>query len=83
VFPPDGSSVARSKNAAGDLRPVVIKLQGGTAPFNWLIDGRPVGASARQRQLAWTPEGHGYSTLTVIDGEGRTDTVRIFLAGME
>ncbi|MFO0991450.1 MAG: penicillin-binding protein 1C [Hyphomicrobiales bacterium] len=83
VFPPDGASVARGKSAAGDLRPVVLKLQGGTAPFNWLVDGRPVGAAARQRQIAWMPEGTGYSRLTVIDSEGRSATVGIYLAGME
>jgi penicillin-binding protein 1C len=83
VFPPDGASVARSKSAGGELRPVVLKLQGGTAPFNWLVDGRPVGAAARQRQISWMPQGAGYSTLTVIDSEGRSDSVGIYLAGME
>lgn len=83
VFPPDGASVARSKSAGGDLRPVVLKLQGGTAPFNWLVDGRPVGSAARQRQISWMPEGAGYSTLTVIDSEGRSDSIEIYLAEME
>jgi len=83
VFPPDGASVARATSAAGDLRPVVLKLQGGTAPFTWLVDGRPVGSSVRQRQIAWMPAGTGYSTLTVIDGQGRADMVRVYLAGME
>ncbi len=83
VFPPDGASVARSKSAAGDLRPVILKLQGGTAPFNWLVDGRPVGAPARQRQKSWMPQGAGYSRLTVIDSEGRSASVGIYLAGME
>ena len=41
IFPPDGSSVVRAKSASGELRPVVLKLQGGTAPFIWLVDGRP------------------------------------------
>lgn len=83
VFPPEGASVARSKSIAGDLRPVVLKLQGGTAPFNWLVDGRPVGSAARQRQISWMPAGAGYSTLTVIDSEGRSDSIGIYLAGME
>ena len=83
IFPPDGASLARSKSAAGELRPVVLKLQGGTAPFNWLVDGRPVGAAARQRQISWMPQSGGYSTLTVIDSAGRSDSIGIYLAGME
>jgi penicillin-binding protein 1C len=62
---------------------VILKLQGGTAPFSWLIDGRPVAPSGRQRQVAWMPDGEGFSTVTVIDAQGRSDMVRVELAGME
>jgi penicillin-binding protein 1C len=83
LFPPNGASIARAKTAAGELRPVVLKLQGGTAPFSWLVDGKPVAGSGRQRQIAWMPDGEGFSTVTVIDAQGRSDTVRVELAGME
>jgi penicillin-binding protein 1C len=83
LFPPDGASIARAKSIGGALRPVVLKLQGGTAPFSWLVDGKPVAATRRQRQIAWIPDGEGFSTVTVIDAQGRSDTVRVELAGME
>jgi len=83
LFPPNGASIARAKTVAGALRPVVLKLQGGTAPFSWLVDGKPVAPSGRQRHIAWMPSGEGFSTVTVIDAQGRSDTVRVELAGME
>jgi penicillin-binding protein 1C len=83
LFPPNGAAIARAKTIAGELRPVVLKLQGGTAPFSWLVDGKPVAPSGRQRQVAWMPDGEGFSTVTVIDAQGRSDTVRVELAGME
>lgn len=78
VFPPEGARVdlGATSNAA---TPLVLKLQGGRAPFRWLANGKPLAEVARRRTAEWTPDGAGYSTLTVIDAAGRAASVRVFV----
>ena len=78
-YPPDGARVELPQSAASTPRPVVLKLRGGAAPFSWFVNGAPLATKARRRQTTWMPEGSGFSTLTVIDAEGRSDRVTIFL----
>ena len=78
VFPPDGARVELGA-AAGDANPLVLKLQGGRAPFRWLANGKPLQAVERRREATWQPDGAGYSTLTVIDAAGRAASVRVFV----
>ncbi len=78
VFPPDGARVELGA-AAGDASPLVLKLQGGRAPFRWLANGKPLKAVERRREATWQPDGAGYSTLTVIDAAGRAASVRVFV----
>jgi penicillin-binding protein 1C len=80
VFPPEGASLERQADARGKPRPIVVKLEGGTAPFSWLADGRPLEPGSRRRHARWSPGGRGYATLTVIDAAGRSDTVRVYVA---
>ncbi|PZO82111.1 MAG: penicillin-binding protein 1C [Mesorhizobium amorphae] len=75
VFPPDGAHV----EAAGDGPPLTLKLQGGRAPFRWLANGQPLGGTERRRTAAWTPDGTGFATLTVIDAAGRAASVQVFV----
>lgn len=77
VFPPEG---ARVELASGDAAlPLVLKLQGGRAPFRWLANGKPVDELSRRRTARWLPDGDGFSTLTVIDAAGRTASVNVFV----
>jgi penicillin-binding protein 1C len=78
VFPPDGARVDLG-NATSDASPLVLKLQGGRAPFRWLANGRPLAKVERRRSTTWQPDGTGYSTLTVIDAAGRAASVRVFV----
>ena len=78
VFPPDGARVELGANTA-DATPLVLKLQGGRAPFRWLANGRPLVDIARRREATWQPDGAGYSTLTVIDAAGRAASVKVFV----
>ena len=39
----------------------------------------PFGRSAFARQNSWKPDGPGYVTLSVVDAEGRSDVVTVFL----
>jgi penicillin-binding protein 1C len=78
AFPADGVRVDLGAGQ-GAPQPLALKVAGGTAPFTWLVDGRPVAADARRRDSFWTPEGRGFARLTVLDGAGRSAsaTVRI------
>ncbi|WP_113260441.1 penicillin-binding protein 1C [Agrobacterium cavarae] len=78
VYPPEGARVELS-DSLGALSPLVLKLQGGRAPFRWLANGKPLPDLTRRRSNEWTPEGQGFSTLTVIDADGRASSVRIFV----
>ncbi|MEQ1950301.1 penicillin-binding protein 1C [Mesorhizobium sp. CN2-181] len=76
VFPPDGAHVELAASPAG---PLVLKLQGGRAPFRWLANGKPLSEIVRRRTATWQPDSAGYSTLTVIDAAGRAASVKVFV----
>jgi penicillin-binding protein 1C len=78
VYPPEGARVDLGARS-GEMSPLVLKLQGGRAPFRWLANGKPLEDLSRRRTHDWTPDGAGYSTLTVIDAMGRAATVRVFV----
>lgn len=78
VYPPEGAKVELS-GQGGDMSPLVLKMQGGRAPFRWLANGKPIRDISRKRTSQWLPDGAGYSTLTVIDADGRASSVRIFV----
>jgi penicillin-binding protein 1C len=77
VFPPDGARVELT--ASSSASPLVLKLQGGRAPFRWLANGKPLAEIVRRRTATWQPDGAGYSTLTVIDAAGRAASVKVFV----
>ncbi|KQY16369.1 penicillin-binding protein 1C [Rhizobium sp. Root73] len=79
VYPPEGARVELGVDTAGTPMPLVLKLQGGRAPFRWLANGKPLPETSRRRVNQWIPDGAGYSTLTVIDAAGRAASVRVFL----
>ncbi|MBR2687515.1 MAG: penicillin-binding protein 1C [Aquamicrobium sp.] len=78
VFPPDGARVDLGVSGS-QATPLVLKLQGGRAPFRWLANGKPLAGIDRRRTATWLPDGTGYSTLTVIDAAGRATSVKVFV----
>jgi penicillin-binding protein 1C len=78
VFPPEGAHVDLG-TATASATPLVLKLQGGRAPFRWLANGKPLAGIDRRRTATWQPDGAGYSTLTVIDAAGRAASVKVFV----
>ncbi|MFK4825846.1 penicillin-binding protein 1C [Paenochrobactrum sp. BZR 588] len=78
TFPPNGVHVELNPNGE-QATPLVLKMQGGRAPFRWLANGQPLGEPERRRTITWQPDGVGYSTLTVIDAAGRAASVKIFV----
>jgi penicillin-binding protein 1C len=77
VFPPQGARLALEATSDQPLA-LSLKLQGGRAPFRWLANGKPLEGSVRRRTASWTPDGAGFSTLTVIDAAGRAASVNVF-----
>ena len=73
AFPPDGAEV--------DLLPegLLARVEGGSAPFTWLADGRPVALSLRDRAVMLGGLGRGFVTLSVIDAAGRSARAQVRL----
>jgi penicillin-binding protein 1C len=78
AFPEDGTDVDLGIASGSDL-PLVIKVRNGVPPFTFFANGAPFGRSAFARQNSWRPDGPGYVTLSVVDAEGRSDNVNVFL----
>jgi penicillin-binding protein 1C len=81
IYPPKGARVELASGADGVLMPLVLKVQGGKAPFRWIANGKPMEVVSRRRSIAWQPDGAGYSSLTVIDASGKAASVDVFLDG--
>ncbi|MBY5710660.1 penicillin-binding protein 1C [Rhizobium leguminosarum] len=78
IYPPEGAHVDLGAGE-GELSPLMLKLQGGRAPFRWLANGKPLPDLSRRRTQQWLPDGGGYSKLTVIDSAGRAASVGVFI----
>ena len=78
IYPPEGAHVDLGARE-GELSPLMLKLQGGRAPFRWLANGKPLPDLSRRRTQQWLPDGGGYSKLTVIDSTGRAASVGVFI----
>ncbi|MFC0011274.1 penicillin-binding protein 1C [Devosia nitrariae] len=78
AFPSDGVDLDLAY-AANVISPLTIKVRNGVPPFTFMTNGLPVGRTAFARESRWQPDGPGYVTLSVIDAEGRADSVTVFL----
>lgn len=78
AFPGDGVDLELGLGSA-DASPLMVKVRNGVPPFTYFANGAPVGRSNFARQNAWEPDGPGYVTLSVVDAEGRGDSVTVFL----
>ncbi|HVW92389.1 MAG TPA: penicillin-binding protein 1C [Devosia sp.] len=78
AYPGDGVDIDLGV-AGGSGAPLVVKVRNGQPPFTFLANGAPFGREDFARQDSWTPDGPGFVTLSVIDGEGRSDSVGVYL----
>lgn len=76
AFPPDGVRVDLGA-ARGEMEPLAVRTTGGRPPFTVLVDGRPVARFGAQRQANVQPDGPGFTTLSVVDDEGRSASVTV------
>ena len=79
MFPPEGAKLARAEADDGSLRPVMLKFEGGFAPYRVLVNGAPMAKQFRTRTIGVEPGGAGYASLTVIDARGQAATVNVFV----
>jgi penicillin-binding protein 1C len=73
AFPPDGAEVERLPDG------MMVRVEGGTAPFTWLADGKPLVTAERSREVVLPVDGAGFLMLSVIDAEGRSARARVRL----
>ncbi len=66
-YPPPGATVDLTRAAAGAYLPITLRVRGGTAPFRWLVNGRPV--PGHDAELRWEPDGPGCALVTVISAD--------------
>lgn len=76
AFPVDGSRIdlgyGHPEEEKSDL---ALKVIGGSPPFIWLANGVPLGQADLRRQTDWKPDGAGFARISVMDAEGKTDSV--------
>jgi penicillin-binding protein 1C len=78
AYPGDGVDVDLGLSTGMDAS-LVVKIRNGVPPFTFFANGAPFSQSAFARQSTWEPDGPGFVTLSVVDGEGRSDAVTVFL----
>ncbi|MGA0541040.1 penicillin-binding protein 1C [Neotabrizicola sp. VNH66] len=71
VFPPDGAEVELL------ARGLKVKVEGGKAPFTWMVDGTPAATASSDRETLLSLNGTGFVTVVVIDAEGRSARSRV------
>ena len=74
AFPPDGARIDLSGSGGPAL---ALKVNGGVAPYTWLVDGVPIPSDGLRRDSFWDSPGPGFARLSVIDAAGKTATARI------
>jgi penicillin-binding protein 1C len=73
LFPPDGARLDLS-TTDGKPDPIPLKLSGAVAPLTVFVNGSPL-PPQQPGTLFFTPDGLGFTRLTVIDAIGATDSV--------
>jgi len=78
AYPQDGVMVDLGIKD-GDPAPLVIKVRNGAPPFTYFVNGAPIAQTPFARSETWQPDGPGFVTLSVVDKDGRSDRVTVFV----
>ena len=73
AFPPQNSEVPLGYAA----NIVSLKVRGGSPPYRWLANGKPITRRSIRKEASFEPDGPGFTTLTVIDAKGLTDQINV------
>ena len=76
-FPVDGTRL-RIAWAGDAAQALPLRVDGGAAPYRWLVNGTPVAAD-RGGDAAWTPDGNGFAEISVTDAAGRSASAEVFV----
>jgi penicillin-binding protein 1C len=75
LFPPDGARLDLS-TTDDKPDPIPLKITGAVAPLTVFVNGNPVPPEDRG-SLFFTPDGPGFSRVTIVDATGATDSVMV------
>jgi penicillin-binding protein 1C len=78
LFPPNAARLDLS-TTNGRADPIPLKITGAVAPLTVFVNGHPVPPQDRG-SLFFTPDGPGFSRVTVVDSTGATDSVVVRVA---
>jgi len=78
AYPTDGATVAL-QGAARMPEPLLLRATGGRMPLLWLVNGVPVTSSPFKRQAQVQLDGAGATRITVIDRDGGSATVQVWI----
>jgi len=78
AFPPRGARIDLGLSG-GAGQGLALKVRGGTPPFTWLANGVPIQREPYARTALWQPDGPGFASIVVLDGQGRASRVTLLL----
>lgn len=79
TFPVAGSTVELPERD-GVLAELPLSAKGGVKPLYWLVNGRPLTATAWRREAFWQPDGAGLARITVLDQVGQAASAEVWIA---
>jgi penicillin-binding protein 1C len=79
MFPPNGARLELASGPDGKPEAIALKVTGGVGALTVMVNGMPVETGEGRRTLFFAPEGPGFVRLTVMDGNGSTDSVLVRL----
>ena len=79
TYPPDHAHVDLNLSSPENSVPLVVKINGGIPPYTWFANGAFIARIPHRRVLSWKPDSRGFSSLTVTDASGNSDTVSVLL----
>lgn len=79
AFPPDGAAIDAEATRIDGHPLLKVKINGGSPPFTYLLNGAPAHAPSSRREAGLRPEGLGFAQISVIDATGATDHVTVRL----
>jgi penicillin-binding protein 1C len=75
MFPPNGARLELSMSDGAKPDPLALKIAGGVQPLTVLVNGIPLASATDKRTLFFAPDGPGFMRLTVMDANGKADSV--------